>query len=165
MDQTSRFGLLYLAPGQVGKEAVVNEGFQRIDLLIGAAVEGLPQSDPPSDAALGQCFLVAAGATGAWEGRDGTIAGLTAGGWRFVEPVEGMRLLDKPTGQSMLRRNGAWETGVVRASELTIGGKTVVSERQPAIAEPADGASPDTEARAAISAVLGALRAHGLIES
>jgi hypothetical protein len=53
----------------------------------------------------------------------------------------------------------------VRAAEIQVGGQVVLSARQPAIPEPSGGAATDAEARAAILAVIGALRAHGLIES
>ena len=65
----------------------------------------------------------------------------------------------------MVRRGGAWEVGIVRASEVQIGGARVVAARQPAIAAPAGGTVVDGEARSAIDQILGALRAHGLIEA
>ena len=59
----------------------------------------------------------------------------------------------------------AWEMGVLRGSNLTIGGQQVVGPRAAAIPDPAGGTQVDVEARAAISAVLAALRQHGLVQS
>jgi len=165
MDQSARFALPFLAPGQTQKEWFHNEALQQIDLLLCAAVEGPPQADPPASPQVGQCYAVGSDATGAWTGQDAALAGFTDGGWRILPPVEGMRVLVRTTGEIMLYRNGAWETGVVRAAEIQVGGQVVLSARQPAIPEPSGGAATDAEARAAILAVIGALRAHGLIES
>jgi len=121
--------------------------------------------DPPASPACGACYLVAGGATGDWAGRDGMLAGYTDGGWRFFAPIEGMRLLDRSSGQLVLRLEGAWESGVVRAEEYRVGGLTVVRARQPAIADPAGGTVIDTQCRTAIGSILAMLRTHGLIAS
>ena len=165
MDQTARFALPFLAPGQAQKEWFVNESLQRIDMLLCAAVEGPPTSDPPADPQPGQCYLVGEAAIGAWAGHEGAIAGFCDGGWRFVEPVEGARVLIRSSGETMLRRNGSWESGIVRGAEFQLGGQRVLAERQPAIAGPAGGTVADVESRAAISAILAVLQAHGLIET
>src|SRR5687768_935388 len=99
MDQTTRFALPFLAPGQAQKEWYHNEALQRIDMLLCPAVEGPPLAAPSPSPPDGACYLVAAGATGAWAGQDGSIAGFTDGGWRFVAPVEGAQLLDRVNGQ------------------------------------------------------------------
>ena len=165
MDQTARFALPFLAPGQVQKEWFVNESLQRIDMLLCPVVEDLPLDDPPTDAIPGQCFVVGDAPTGDWAGKSGAIAGLSDGGWRFVTAPEGARLLIRPTGETILRRDGAWETGVVRAREVRVGGQAVVSSRQPPIEPPAGGAVVDAEARSAILAVIAAMQVHGLVET
>ena len=82
-----------------------------------------------------------------------------------MAPAEGTRVTVRTTGETMLYRNGAWESGIVRGLEFQVGGQAVLKARQPAIDEPAGGSTIDAEGRAAISSLLGALRAHGLIES
>lgn len=111
----------------------------------------------------GQCFVVADGATGAWAGNDGALAAFTEGGWRFVAASEGLRALNRASGETLLRRNGSWESGVVRAQEVRVGGQIVVRERQAAVATPSGGATVDAECRSAVVALLAALQAHGLI--
>lgn len=163
MDQTARFALPYLAPGQMQKELYHNEALQRIDTLLCPVVEGPASASPPSNPAVGNCYLVGAGATGAWAGRDGALAGFSEGGWRFIPPVDGMSLVDRASGQIFNRRNGVWETGIVRAQELRVDGLTVVRGRQPAIGDPTGGAVVDGECRVAVAQILAAMSAHGLI--
>jgi len=163
MDQTARFALPYLAPGQAQKEWFHNEGLQRIDMLLCPAVEGPATTTPPASPPAGACYLVGGSATGAWAGRDGAIATSTDGGWKFAVPVEGTQLLDLASGQILVRLSGVWESGIVRAQEVRINGQTVVRNRQPAVTDPAGGAVVDTQGRAAIAAILATLRTHGLI--
>jgi hypothetical protein len=163
MDQTARFALPYLAPGQSQKEFFHNEALARIDALLCPIVAGAPLASPPASPAAGACYLVESSATGAWSGQDGALACFTDGGWRFIAPIEGMTAVDQVSGITWVRRNNSWESGVVRAQEIRISGQTVLRERQPAIADPAGGGVVDTECRAAISALLAALGAHGLI--
>ena len=163
MDETARFALPQLAPGQAQKEWFHNEALQRIDMLLCPVVEGAALVAPPASPTVGTCYLVAAGATGAWAGKDGMLAGYSEGGWRFVAPIEGARVLDRASGQTVVWRSGSWESGIVRASELQIDGLTLIRERQPAIADPTDGGVIDAPCRAAVANILSALRTHGLI--
>ena len=133
-------------------------------MLLSAVVEGAPGSMPPANPEIGACYLNGADATGEWAGRDGLVAGYGEGGWRLNAPAEGLRALRRDNGEPIVFRGGSWESGVLRASEIRIGGKAVVGQRQAAIADPTGGATVDAECRAAISAILGALRVHGLIE-
>jgi len=132
-------------------------------MLLCPVVEGPPLTSPPASPAAGVCHLVASGATGAWAGKDDMLAGYTEGGWRYVAPVEGARVLDRASGQMVLRRGGAWEAGIVRAQQVQIQGLTLVRERQAAIADPSGGSVIDSQCRSAISAILSMLRTHGLI--
>jgi hypothetical protein len=165
MEQTVRFSLPFLAPGQAQKEWFHNEALQRIDFLMSAIVEGAPLATPPAVPVPGVCYLIAAGATGEWQGMDGMLAGHGEGGWRFAVPVEGMRAVRRDTGEPMLFRGGVWETGIIRGAEIRVGGQAVVRGRGAVIDDPSGGTTVDTEGRAAISSILQRLRAHGLIEA
>jgi hypothetical protein len=72
-------------------------------------------------------------------------------------------VLDRASGQILVRRSGVWEGGVVRAQELRVNGLTVVRQRQPEVADPAGGSVVDTQCRAAVASILTTLRTHGLI--
>lgn len=133
--------------------------------MIAGAVEEGPQTSPPASPAIGSCYIVADAATGDWQGRDGQVAAYTAGGWRYLAPVEGMSFHMRSSGTLADYRSGGWELGVLRGSSLVVGGKPVVGGQAQAIADPAGGVTVDAEARSAIGAILAALRQHGLIAS
>ncbi|MDQ3078400.1 MAG: DUF2793 domain-containing protein [Pseudomonadota bacterium] len=166
METTSRLGLPLLIAGQVQKELFHNEALATIDLVVNGSVDEVPITAPPTTPSLGTLNRVAsAGATGAFAGREGMLAGYSAGGWRFVAPAEGMRLTERTSGVELAFRNGAWTSGMIRASEVEIGGLKVLGSREPAIADAAGGATIDTEVRLAVTQILAALRTHGLIAS
>lgn len=144
LPNTARLALPLLAMAQAQKEVTHNEALALLDLLVQPVVEAGPQAAPPPAPGAGQGWIVAAGATGEWAGHDRALALWTAGGWRFVAPVAGMRTLRLG--------DGAW---------LRFDGEEWI---EPAtIASPAGGATVDSEARAAIAALILALVGHGLL--
>lgn len=165
MSSTPRLALPFLSPGQAQKEFTHNESLQTLDLIVAAAVEEGPRADPPASPVPGRCYIVGPAPTGDWSGKSQSVAGYTSGGWRFVEPVEGMSVHVNAEGIVATFRQGAWEMGVVRGSSVVVAGDQVVGARLPAIAAASGGSTVDAEARAAIAAVLGALRQHGLIDA
>ena len=140
-----------------------NEALRLIDLAVAAAVESVGGNAPPPSPADGQCFIVGTAPTGAWEGHGSSIAGYAPGGWRFLAATAGMRALDKATGQTACFDGVAWSLGIVKGARLELSGSQVVGARLTAVANPAGGAVVDVEARAALVAILGRLRSHGLI--
>lgn len=165
MEQSPRFALPFLVPGQAQKEWFHNEALQLIDVLVAPAIETIPSPTPPISPLAGQCFVVGGGATGVWAGHDNEVAAFGAGGWRFITPTEGLSLFIKTTGELLGRRGGIWETGITRLREVRVNGQTVIRDRQAAIASPDGGSSIDAESRSAIMSILAAMRAHGLIDA
>jgi hypothetical protein len=162
-EATARFALPFLIPGQAQKELFHNEALAVLDSVIDAMVEGT-QASPPTSPAEGQCWIVAAAATGDWIGRDSCLAAWTSGGWRFVVPPAGMSVWNSAEGLSLRFDGTGWSGGELVGSSLKVGGVQVVGERRPAIASPSGGTIIDAEARAALSAVIAALMSHGLID-
>jgi hypothetical protein len=162
-EQSARFALPFILPGQAQKELFHNEALAAVDGLLHPAVEGSAAA-PPAEPEEGACWSVAAGASGAWQGQDGRLALATAGGWRFLTPVTGMSMWDKAAGFERRWTGTAWSDGKVAAAGLAVGGQQVVGPRLPALAEPAGGTVADVEARAAIAALIVALRSHGLTD-
>ena len=166
MDTTARLALALLTPGQVSKEWYHNESLVLLDMLVGGTIEAAPIGSPPASPAAGALYLVAAsGASAAFAGQEGKLAGWTEGGWRFINPVEGLRLMVRPSGVEMAYWQGQWRSGSVRAEELVIGGARVVGSAAPAIANPTGGSVIDAEGRACLLQILSALRTHGLIQT
>lgn len=163
MDITTRLKLPLLAAGQAQKEAWHNEALLLVDRLLAGVIEGAASATPPGSPTADGLYAVAAAATGAWAGQDGMLAAYSSSGWRFVAPAEGMRLVERASGQEWRRLAGSWEIGRVQAHELYIDGVKVVGARSGTIAAPTGGATVDTESRVCLAAILAALRTHGLI--
>ncbi len=138
-----RHGLPFLFPGQAQKEFTVNHAHALIDMLLHPCIEG-EISVPPDSPEEGECWLVGAGASGDWAGREGAIAGYQTGGWLFAAPREGMRVFDRASGRSLLRTDGAWQAAPLPA--LPVGGATV-----------------DAEARSAIAGLISSLQQAGIL--
>src|SRR5260221_3537708 len=165
MSGSARLGLALLSAGQAQKEFFHNEALQTLDLLTAAAVEEGPRNSPPATPSLGTCYIVGNAPTGDWAGKSQCLAGFTSGGWRYVDPIDGMSAYVKATSAWANYRSGAWELGVLRGGSLVLDGVQVVGNRLAAIAGPSGGTNSDAESRAAINQVLAALRQHGLIDS
>lgn len=161
-ESTDRHALPLLQAGQAQKELTHNEALVRLDLIASAAAQAIADA-PPADPAPGTCWIVGAAPTGAWAGAAHQLAAWTDSGWRFVAPVEGMRVWLIGAGVDAMWRGGAWRIGEMVAARLLVEGVAVVGPQQPAIADPVGGDTVDDEARAAISSILAALRTHGLL--
>lgn len=136
-----RFALPLLFAGQAQKETFVNEAHALTDALLHCAIEG-EAAVPPATPVEGTNWLVASAPTGAWAGQPGKLACRQAGNWLFVAPRDGMRLLDRSSGQERHYFAG-WQ--VPEAPDTIAGGSTV-----------------DTQAREAISDLISALRVAGI---
>lgn len=143
---TARFLLPLLATAQAQKEITHNEALTLLDALAHSAIEDGPQADPPGTAAPGQCWLVGDAATGAWTGAAGSLAVSTPGGWRFVAPRPGMRVLRLADNVQLRFDGDGWAEPAV-------------------VANPDGGTVVDSEARAAIDALILLLSAQGLLIS
>lgn len=163
MADTARWTLPLLDAGQAQKEMTVNEALVRLDLATQAGVTALGLNAPPVAPADGEAWIVGTAPTGAWVGQAGTIAGWTAGGWRFVAPREGMSAWVAADGCPAIYAGDQWHSGAVIGRKLEVGGVQVVGAQAAAIASPAGGNVVDAEARATLAALLAAVRDHGLV--
>ncbi len=164
-DTTARFALPQLQPGQAQKELWHNEALALIDGCLHPAAESRGDDTPPASPTLGQAWITGTSPVGDWAGQADRLAIWTAGGWRFADPVEGMSVWLISDSVFTYRESGGWRDGVVVASSIEIGGNQVVGPQEAAIADVSGGAVIDSEGRERIDAILGALRAHGLIST
>lgn len=163
-DHSARFAFPFLQSGQAQKEVFHNEALAMADALLHPVVEAAPTAAPPAAPELGQCWIVAAGAGGDWAGQANRLAAWTSGGWRFLAPVPGLLAWDRTAGHWLHWSGSAWSDGALPAAGLRVGGQQVVGNRQPAVPSPSGGTIIDQEARASLSAVIVALKTHGLID-
>lgn len=163
MSQTPRFSMPFILTNQAQKEVTHNEALLSLDGLLHLLVESANVVDPPGAPEEGQAWIVPVGATGAWAGQETTVAQWAGGAWRFHGPAEGMQAWIRDQALPARSEAGAWIVGELRGNAVLVGGEQVVGARAAAIADPAGGTVVDAEARSALSAVLEALRSHGLI--
>jgi len=113
-----------------------------MDCLLHPAIEG-EANDPPAAPAEGETWLVGNAPTGDWSGLEGQMACFEAGAWLFVEPRDGLRVLDLSSGQSRFYLGG-WQEAA-------------------AVVSPTGGSVIDAEARTAIEGLITALIANGIL--
>ena len=139
---TPVIGLPLLFAGQAQKEFTLNEALSLVDALYPQSVLA-SQPAPPAEPAEGACYRVTAPATGAWADHADHVAVLVGGAWHFVAPVQGMAIFDRAADHLLVFRSG-WKSA--QAPGLPSGGGVI-----------------DAEARAAIVALVDALRAVGIL--
>jgi hypothetical protein len=140
--RSSRFGLPFLFPGQAQKEVYINEAHALVDALLQPVIEGVSDTPPvyPQD---GGCWIVGSTPTGAWAGHASEIACYQAGSWLFAPAVNHMRVFDR-SSSVYLHFNERWSLPAT-------------------VTAPSGGSTVDTEARAAITALIQALASGGAI--
>lgn len=139
---TPTIGLPLLIAGQAQKEFFVNQALCLLDALHPRIIAA-SQPAPPQSANEADCFRVTAPAVGTWAGHEGELAIRIGGGWHFVVPREGMQIFDVTVGHAIVYRS-EWESAAA-----------------PAV--PTGGTIIDTQARAAISSLIQALAAVGIL--
>lgn len=139
---TVNFALPLLFSGQAQKEFTLNQALAAIDALLAGVVEA-SLDQPPIDPAEGECYRIAAQASGEWADHSDEIAARIGNGWHFVTPREGMEVFDRSLGIRMIFR-GQWQSALA-----------------PAV--PQGGAVIDTEARATLAQLVEVLQQMGTL--
>jgi hypothetical protein len=164
-DSSARFALPHILAGQAQKELYHNEALALIDGLLHPAAVAIGDDLAPADPAPGDCWIVGTVPTGDWVGEAGKLAIWTAGGWRFSQPRAGMQVWLVESDAYAQWNGSAWVTGRLSGTAVEIAGQQVVGPRESAIGDVIGGSVIDDRARAAIAAILAALRSHGLIDT
>ncbi|TRW96878.1 DUF2793 domain-containing protein [Paracoccus sp. M683] len=113
VNDTNRLGMPLLQPAQAQKHVTVNEALMRLDGLVGLVLQSTSNTEPPETVIDGQCWSVAAGASGVWQGRAGQIAIGTNGGWVFQAPRVGMRAYVVDQGVASIYDGSRWAPGAL----------------------------------------------------
>lgn len=131
---TPRLALPLLFAGQAQKEFFVNQSLSVLDALVGQSIAGaLPA--PPTDPQPGDCYRIAAPATGAWEGREDQLALAIGGDWHFIVPQHGSLLFDRML-DTFVCFDGEWQHASLPA--LASGGTVVDAEARDLLAQVID---------------------------
>ena len=163
MTTSTRWALPLLAAGQAQKEITHNEAVLAIDALLQLGVVSRRQSGPPADAVPGDVHIVAAAATGDWQGGTGRLASFDGRGWTLVPPREGCLAWVGDEGEFSVFAGSGWSSGGWPASGICVGGRTLLAAVPQTVLGAAGGSTVDLECRFALAALLAALRSQGLI--
>jgi hypothetical protein len=161
MTQTLRHRLPLIAAGQAQKEVTHNEALLAIDCRLHSAVETRALAEPPVAPEPGAMFIVAVGATAAWEGKTDMIASWDGFGWRFLPPTKGW-IVWVADEAGFVAYDGIWTTGLP-ANGLRVAGREVLAAAPVSIAAPSGGSVVDDACRTAVLALITALRNQGIV--
>lgn len=109
MENTPNLSLPYIMPSQAQKHVTHNEALRMLDALVHLAVLDRDKATPPEAPAEGDRYIVAAGATGAWQGAEGRIAAWQDGGWAILVPRPGWVVFVVDEGSLLVWSGSTWE--------------------------------------------------------
>jgi hypothetical protein len=89
MSDTPNLKLPYIEAAQAQKHVTHNEALRTLDAIVQLGVLDRDLAAPPGSPADGERYLIAAGASGDWAGKDLQVAVFQDGGWSFLEPRPG----------------------------------------------------------------------------
>jgi hypothetical protein len=112
LSATARLNLPYIAPLQAQKQVTYNEAMAALDQLVQPAVKSRTTTAPPGSPAVGDAYIVAPSATGAWSGKDGKLACWLNDGWSFRTPADGWLAYVTDNAELAICQSGAWATFV-----------------------------------------------------
>lgn len=115
MEQSANLQLPYIMPSQAQKHVTHNEAVRTLDALVQLAVLDRDRVTPPESPADGDRYLVAAGGTAAWAGKDGTIAAWQDGAWAFLAPKAGWLLWAADEERLLAFDGAAWIDAAVHS--------------------------------------------------
>lgn len=108
METTANLQLPYLMPSQAQKHVTHNEALALLDAIVQLMVLDRDLTSPPGAPAEGDRYIVAAGATDAWDGQDGRIAARQDGAWIFLSPGTGWLAWVADEGEFFHYTGSAW---------------------------------------------------------
>ena len=110
MSQTTDLLCLpYIMAAQAQKHVTHNEALRKLDAILHLSVRADDASEPSDPPADGDRYIVPQGASGVFEGQDGTIAIYVDGGWTFHAPANGWMAWVEARQQSVILHNGNWQ--------------------------------------------------------
>lgn len=112
MATTTHLGITLLETAQAQKEITINEAFARIDAILNTGIIDKDLAVPPTTPLTGDCYIIAASATGDWLGKSGQIAYFDQI-WRFIVPNKGLMLWVNDENVHYLFNGTIWQIVVI----------------------------------------------------
>ncbi|MBL8577457.1 MAG: DUF2793 domain-containing protein [Mesorhizobium sp.] len=112
MENSANLLLPYIMPSQAQKHVTHNEAIRKLDALVQLSVLDRDLASPPPSPVDGDRYLVAAGGTGTWAGKDGKIAAWQDGAWAFLAPKTGWMLWLEDEGNLLAFDGDEWRDAV-----------------------------------------------------
>ncbi|WP_136635901.1 DUF2793 domain-containing protein [Pseudooceanicola onchidii] len=117
-DRSANLSLPFILPSQAQKHVTHNEALLLLDALVQLSVLSATDTAAPGAPDPGDRYVVPLGGTGAWSGRDGSLALWDGTGWIYLQPATGWIAWVQDTG-SQLRFDGTtW--GALSATGETV---------------------------------------------
>jgi hypothetical protein len=109
-DNSPILNLPYILPAQAQKHVTHNEAIRLLDIIVQLAVESRTLTVPPATQDVGDRHIVAAGATGVWDGKANQIAVWSETGWIYVVPLAGWQAHVTAEAVDVTFDGTAWNT-------------------------------------------------------
>ncbi len=111
-DNSPTLSLPFLLPSQAQKHVTHNEALSLLDVAVQTAVLDRDRTAAPGSPAVGDCHIVAAGATGDWAGHDGEIAQFDGSLWVYVAAKPGWRAQVLAENTPVVFDGSSWQAQV-----------------------------------------------------
>jgi len=100
--------LPYLDQNQNQKTVTHNAALRILDALVQLQIQSSALAAPPASPGDGQCWIVASGGSGAWQGKDLNVAAWQDGAWMFYAPTTGTLAYNDATASPIVWTGSAW---------------------------------------------------------
>ena len=89
MNETANLALPYIMEAQAQKHVTHNDAIRALDAVVQLGVLDRDLAAPPTSPTDGERYIIKAGATGAWAGKDNQIAAFQDNAWMIYQPRAG----------------------------------------------------------------------------
>jgi len=108
VSNTPNLKLPYLDQNQNQKTVTHNAALRMLDALVQLQIQSSALAAPPASPGDGQCWIVASGGSGAWQGKDLNVAAWQDGAWMFYAPTTGTLAYNDATASPIVWTGSAW---------------------------------------------------------
>lgn len=108
MDTSPRFALPMIIAAQAQKHLTHNEALAQLETLVQPVVQDMAALSPPTAPDDAMCVIVGPSATGAFAGKDDTIAAWIADAWHFHTPQPGWMVVNAGDSQAHIFGIDGW---------------------------------------------------------